>query len=83
VTTHPNQFVRNLPAEVLRPDEAAEYLGVTLDMLQRWRTAGRGPRFLPWGRRTVRYRIRDLGDWLDSQRTAANTAEASNMRKLA
>lgn len=79
----PNQIVRNLRAEVLRPNEAADYLGVTLDMLQRWRTAGKGPHFLPWGRRTVRYRIRDLDDWLDGQCTVTNTAEASLMRRRA
>jgi predicted DNA-binding transcriptional regulator AlpA len=72
-----------LTVEVLRPDAAAEYLGITLDMLQRWRTAGTGPRFMPWGHRTVRYRIRDLDDWLDAQRTAANTAEAARMRQSA
>ena len=79
----PKRIFPNLHAEVLRPDEAAEYLGVTLDMLQRWRTAGNGPCFLPWGRRTVRYRIRDLDDWLDGQRTATNTAEAIMMRRRA
>ncbi len=77
---HQIQSIRNLQAEVLRPYEAALYLGVTLDMLQRWRTDGIGPRFLPWGRRTVRYRMKDLDEWLESQRTAGNTAEAARMR---
>ena len=78
-----DQSVRNHCAEVLRPDEAAAYLGVTRDMLQRWRTAGTGPAFLSWGPRTVRYRIRDLDNWLDAQDTVGNTAEAARMRRRA
>lgn len=81
--TSQEQPDRSHRAEVLRPDEAADYLGVTIDMLQRWRTAGTGPAFLPWGRRTVRYRLRDLDDWLDGQCTAANTAEAAKIRRRA
>lgn len=70
-------------AEVLRPDQAAAYLGITPDMLKRWRIAGTGPVFMAWGRRTVRYRLSDLDAWIASQPAATNTAEAARMRASA
>ena len=69
--------------EVLKPGEAAAYLGVSTDMLQRWRTSGGGPAFITWGRRTVRYRMADLKAWVESQPAATNTAEAARMRASA
>ena len=64
---------------VLTPDEAADYLGVTSHHLRRLRGVGGGPKFLPWGARTIRYRKVDLEAWLDSQPTASNTTEASRI----
>ena len=69
--------------EVLKPSEAAAFLGVSTDMLQRWRTSGGGPAFITWGRRTVRYRMADLKAWVKAQPAATNTAEAARMRASA
>lgn len=62
--------------QVLPPSAAAEYLGTSEAMLKRWRSCGSGPRFLVWGRRTVRYRLADLDRWLEAQPTAGNVEEA-------
>lgn len=56
--------------------DAADYLGLTPQALKHWRQRGGGPRFLVWGRRTVRYRLVDLDNWLEDQPTAGNQAEA-------
>lgn len=60
---------------VYTPVETAEALGVTLDRLQKWRSDGHGPRFLDWGRRTIRYRVADIEEWVRSQRSVGNVAE--------
>ncbi len=69
--------------QVLLPPQAAAYLGVTSSQLQKWRHDGIGPPFLPWGRRTIRYRVDDLDKWLRSQCSVLNTAEAAqHLRKV-
>jgi hypothetical protein len=45
-------------------------------MPKRWRSTGQGPRYLVWGRRTIRYRMVDLDHWLEDQPTAGNVTEA-------
>jgi predicted site-specific integrase-resolvase len=42
----------------------AEILGVSRPTLERWRTQGVGPRFVRHGR-WIRYRLRDLEDFLE------------------
>lgn len=49
--------------EVLSPEQAAKYLGVSVRTLQGWRTKGIGPRFGQAGR-TVRYSAAELDRWL-------------------
>lgn len=51
--------------DVLNPKEAAEYLGVSVRLLQEWRARGVGPAFSKFGSRFVRYQRRDLDDWLE------------------
>lgn len=60
--------------EVLNPKEAADYLSVSQDRLQHWRTHGGGPPFIKWGPKTIRYRLCDLNRWLDEQPLHLNTA---------
>lgn len=48
------------------PEEAAEYLKGNQRTLERWRSAGGGPRFVKMGR-AVRYRLADLDAWLEQQ----------------
>ena len=47
---------------LLKPSEAAAFLGVHSNTLRSWRAAGTGPRFVQYTGRTIRYRISDLLD---------------------
>lgn len=59
--------------ELLTTDEAAALLLVAPKTLKNWRSLGSGPAYIKRGRR-VAYRVTDLNDWLDANRTAARTA---------
>ena len=47
-------------------DEVAEFLGRKVKTLQNWRSRGEGPAYTGSGR-GVRYRWRDVEDWLRKQ----------------
>lgn len=70
-------------ARVMTPAQAAEYLGLSYDALQKMRARGNGPVFMPWGRRMIRYRISDLDAWIDNQPTCQNTGEAAALLRTA
>lgn len=55
--------------------EAADFLGVTVRALQKWRATGTGPRFVRISGRCVRYRRRDLISWAEA-RLKSSTSEA-------
>lgn len=57
-------------ARLLTPDEVSDYLGVPPGTLANWRYQGHGPAFVRLGRH-VRYRARDVDDWIDSRLTGA------------
>ena len=48
----------------LREQEAADFLGVSVHLIRKWRVFGGGPRVTKLGRAVV-YRTRDLQDFLD------------------
>lgn len=50
--------------------DLADYLAVPVDTIYGWRTKGYGPPGIKVGRH-LRYRRRDVEDWLESQSTAA------------
>jgi predicted DNA-binding transcriptional regulator AlpA len=52
----------------------AEITGLAIRTVQRKRYDGTGPRFTRLSRRAVRYRLRDVYDWLES-RTVGSTCE--------
>jgi predicted DNA-binding transcriptional regulator AlpA len=54
--------------------QAADFLNLSIRTLQSWRVKGSGPKFIRAGR-AVRYRRRDLLEWMD-ENTAASTTEA-------
>lgn len=68
---------------VLTVEQAAEYLSCTTFQLQRWRTHGGGPAFIPWGKRSIRYRVSDLDDFVASRPACHSTAEAAVLRESA
>ncbi|OUS04159.1 DNA-binding protein [Rhodobacterales bacterium 52_120_T64] len=55
--------------------EAANMLCYSVRALQNWRHRGGGPKFVKPSSRSVRYRIRDLHEWIES-RTVSNTSQA-------
>lgn len=58
--------------------EAADRLGFSIRALQNWRHRGGGPRFVKVSGRSVRYRIRDLNEWVEERirRSTSEGAEA-------
>ena len=60
--------------QLLDTVECARILGMHPQTLAAWRAQGRGPIFLKVGPRKVRYRVRDIDDWLDrNRRTSTRT----------
>jgi predicted DNA-binding transcriptional regulator AlpA len=57
---------------LLTPSEAAEFLGLRLATLARWRWAGQGPGFVKLGG-AVRYDPVILAAWLDAQRRTSTS----------
>lgn len=51
---------------VLRPEEAAEYIGLKVSTLAKRRLRGEPPKFVRLGSRAIGYRVEDLDDWLSS-----------------
>ncbi len=54
--------------------QAADVLCYSVRALQNWRHRGGGPRFVKVSARSVRYRRRDLLDWIN-ERTVGNTTQ--------
>ncbi|MDP8928170.1 MAG: helix-turn-helix domain-containing protein [Actinomycetota bacterium] len=51
---------------LLSPQQLADYLGVPVATVYRWRYEGTGPRGIKVGKH-VRYRRRDVEAWLDTR----------------
>jgi excisionase family DNA binding protein len=60
--------------ELLTVPEAAEYLRVSKNYLDKLRVSGGGPPFVRFGRRKVLYRLEDLKKWVE-QRLHNSTSE--------
>jgi excisionase family DNA binding protein len=58
--------------EFLTRQKAADYLNIKKSTLESWAHKGGGPAFVKFGR-SVRYRISDLENYIESQ-TRKNTA---------
>ncbi len=63
------------------PEQLAEYLGVPVKTVYRWREHGEGPRGFRVGRH-VRYRARDVEAWIE-QRLATERPEAPDLDAVA
>ncbi len=53
--------------KLLNVHEAAEFLGVSVASLNKWRCTGAGPVYVSLSRR-VAYRPEDLSTWIESRR---------------
>ncbi len=52
---------------LINEQEAARKMGVKPITLQLWRLAGKGPRYVRLGTRTIRYRPEDIAAWIDAR----------------
>ncbi len=72
-------FVNSLPEEkvcaLLTTEQAATFLGYTSRMLEARRVKGDSPKFVRISKRAVRYRLRDLQEWIE-KRLKSSTSEA-------
>jgi excisionase family DNA binding protein len=59
--------------DILKTEQAAEYLQLSEASLNRWRCYGGGPEYVMLGR-AIRYRRSDLEAWLQS-RVRSNTSQ--------
>ncbi len=55
------------PDALLNESQAASLLGFTPRALQMWRYRGGGPKFVKVSSRAIRYRRRDLLDWVEAR----------------
>lgn len=60
---------------LVKTEGASEYTTVAVSTLEKMRLYGGGPRFVKLGGRSVAYDLRDLDDWIDSQRKVSSTSE--------
>lgn len=69
-------------AELLTTRQTAEWLDVSHRTLESFRIAGRGPKYVKIGR-CVRYRARDLKEWLEGleRRSTSDVAERRRGRE--
>ena len=68
-----NQTIPDDPDCLLTESQAVLLLNLSARTLQTWRLRGGGPKFVKAGR-AVRYRKRDLLDWIE-QATVENTSQ--------
>ncbi len=62
------------PDRLIDEREAAGFLCYSVRALQNWRVRGGGPRFVKVSARSIRYRRRDLIEWIED-RLRNNTSE--------
>jgi len=65
------------PDRLVNEREAADVLCYSVRALQNWRHRGGGPKFVKVSARSVRYRVRDLLDWIDA-RTVHSTSQTED-----
>ena len=47
--------------------EASQFLGLKPQTLRNWRYEGKGPKYLKFGNKSVRYRVNDLIEWAEER----------------
>lgn len=61
---------------VLTSAETAKLLAVSPPMMERWRSAGTGPRFIRLSARRIGYRVEDLRTWMTGRAAGGEQAAA-------
>jgi predicted DNA-binding transcriptional regulator AlpA len=52
---------------LLTVEDVADLLRVKVETIHQWRYLGKGPQAVKAGRKFLRFRPRDVADWIDSQ----------------
>jgi len=60
-----------MDAKYMTRSEAARYIGVSEQALEQMATRGTGPKFAKLSTRTVRYRVCDVDEWIESKLQAS------------
>jgi predicted DNA-binding transcriptional regulator AlpA len=68
---------RRRPGRVLRPPEAANYVGLSESTLAKRRLYGLPPQHLSLGGRAVGYDIRILDEWIEACRRQSTSQQSS------
>jgi len=61
-------------SSLLSSSELANFLGVSLATLERWRRHGEGPPFIRIGRRRIAYRPSAVRRWVEAQERSSTAA---------
>lgn len=69
-----SSFSIDNPDQLLTEQQAAKRLNISVRTLQAWRVRGGGPVYIKMGR-SVRYRLNDLMEWVDTN-MVRHTSEA-------
>jgi predicted DNA-binding transcriptional regulator AlpA len=64
---------------LLKPREAAAFLGLSVSTLAKYRLSGLGPVFVKAGMRLVRYRLSSVESWLRT-RSRQSTSDSGRPR---
>ncbi|HBP87607.1 MAG TPA: helix-turn-helix domain-containing protein [Nitrospirales bacterium] len=62
-SVNPTALSRNHDRPLLSSAQAAEFLGVSMSTMNRWRWLRSGPPFRRINGRTIRYALKDLENW--------------------
>jgi predicted DNA-binding transcriptional regulator AlpA len=54
----------------LSENEAAQYLGLSVKTLRRWRFSRKGPVYAKLNNKLIRYSCSDLDDWISQQKVS-------------
>ncbi len=73
-----NVAVREEPSTLLRQEDAAGFLDVSVRFLENRRYMGGGPPFVRLSSKAVRYRREDLDQWI-ADRTFTSTSQESSL----
>src|SRR5579872_6666496 len=60
----------SLRSQMLTAEDLAAVIGVTVSTLADWRSQGRGPAYLKFGRK-IFYHVKDTESWIEEQRHGA------------
>lgn len=61
--------------KLINEQTAADILGVTRQCMSQWRYTGKGPRYVQVSKKCIRYRMKELNEYIES-RVMRSTSEA-------